>query len=121
MPGVDKLDDLTGSMLWAKRQRAPKLKATAAECRGLIPIAAHLAETLLTDPDSTGLAVKQATRELHACYQCLAPGPCSGSLADHSRRFCSIWVAVADKQPDIFRVKPKMHLFQELCEMSGDT
>ena len=37
-------------------------------------------------------------------------------LATHRRKFCALKVALEARRPDIFRAKPKLHLFQELCE-----
>ena len=121
MPNSAKLDDLTDSMIKGKHLKAPKLKANAAECRGLVPIGARLASDLLSSKDSLQQSVKQASQELNACYECLDKGPDSSALASHCRRFCTLWVALEAVQPDVFRVKPKMHMFQELCEMSGPT
>ena len=63
--------------------------------------------------------MKRTTVELAACYSCLAEtAPFSADrLADYSRRFETLFVALESRAPLAFRVKPKLHRFQELCEM----
>ena len=72
---------------------------------------------------SVQATVLHATRELSHCYRCLSSTTLfrRDLLAQHSRRFCTLWVALEGLVGGIFRVKPKMHLFQELCEMEFPT
>ncbi len=116
-PGA-KLDTLTRNML-SPDKPSPKLKSYGAETRGLVPIAVHLANEMLADDDMMELSVKQATRDLAACYDCLSHDApfAADRLCEHSRRFMTMLVALEVQSPEIFRVKPKHHLFQELCEM----
>ena len=120
----DKLDQLTLNML-SPTAKAPKLKAYAAECRTLVPVAERLAEQLLNTDDHFEGCVMQATRELAACYRALSSEQIFSAdlLADHCRRFCILYVSIeeAAAAQEIFRVKPKLHLFQELCEMEEQT
>ena len=39
------------------------------------------------------------------------------NLADNSRRFCSLFVAL-ENVSDVFHVRPKMHMMQEMLELS---
>ena len=89
--------------------------------QGLIPIAGALARDLLGDDDPVEVAAKSATAELEGCYQCLSWGSDSSRLAEHCVRFCTLCVSLEEQADYVFRVKPKTHLFQELCEMSGPT
>ena len=126
MTGIkeDKLDHLTLNML-SPSAKAPKLKAYAAECRTLVPVAERLAEKYLDSEDHLEGCVLQATRELAACYRALSSQQIFGAdlLADHCRRFCILYVSIeeAAAAQGVFRVKPKLHLFQELCEMEDQT
>ena len=119
--GTDsKLDDLYPTMLKATKDQAPKLKCNAAECRGFMPIAHRMAQDLLSRDDPFELTVLTATEHLLGCYQCLSRTQDEATLARHSRRFCTLWVSLEEVHGG-FRIKPKMHLFQELCEMAGPT
>ena len=118
-PKFAKLDHLTRNML-SPSARSPKQRAHGSEAHGLVPIARQLALELLgdADPDHT---VKHATLELAACYDCLSSAR-AHKLPVHSRAFCTMWVALEDlHDPETFHIKPKMHLFQELCEMQEAT
>jgi hypothetical protein len=99
----------------------PKLKAKAAEARLLVPFAVEACEKMLDDTNPIHRAVKHAAKELNACYQCLAGASFSvESIRDHCRRFCLLMVSLetitGGKDSLDWRVKPKLHLFQELCE-----
>ena len=59
-------------MLKATKDKAPKLKSNAAECRGLMPIAHKMAQDLLSRDDPFELTVLTATEHLWGCYQCLS-------------------------------------------------
>ena len=123
-PDASKLDNLTENMLSLDKP-SPKLKAYAAECRGLVPIMATLASQILddSDPASVEATVLHCTMELSQCYSCLSSSTLFARdlLAEHSRRFCTLWVALEGLGGDIFRIKPKMHMFQELCEVELPT
>ena len=121
-PCDSQLEDLTLNML-SPNARSPKLRGYGAECRGLVPIARRMASEMLADADGIGAAVREATSHLHACYEALSAHAVDASarLAEHCRKFCTLWVDLESTMPEIFRIKPKMHLFQELCEMQGET
>ena len=123
-PGGSRLDNLTEKMLSLDKP-SPKLKAYAAECRGLVPIMSTLASQLLdaTDPHSVQATVLHCTMELSQCYACLSSSTLfrRDLLGQHSKRFCTLWVTLEGLEGGIFRIKPKMHLFQELCEMELPT
>jgi len=113
-----KLDNLTLAMLKYGKPTSPKLKAHAAEVRGLIPIARDLVELLLDDADPIDHTVKMAMVSLSACYDCLsADHPSPNAFKDHSRRFASLFVAL-EQRTTTFGIRPKLHMFQELCEMT---
>ena len=113
-------NNLTLKMIRKSASVPPKLRGRAAEVRGLVPFAAQVAQELLSDADPVESTAKQCASHLLACYNCLAAASyCPDQLADHSRRLCLLWVALEAATPEdhtIWRVKPKLHLFQELCE-----
>ena len=113
-----RLDNSTLAMLKYGKPTSPKLKAHAAEVRGLIPIARDLVELLLDDADPIDHTVKMAMVSLSACYDCLsADHPSPNAFKDHSRRFASLFVAL-EQRTTTFGIRPKLHMFQELCEMT---
>ena len=97
----------------------PKLRGKAAEIRGIVPFVEQVAYRHLGDtPVET--AAKRAAQELSAMYSCLSESApfAADRMANHSRRLASLWVGLerASDAP-AWRVKPKMHLMQELCEV----
>ena len=122
-PCASRLDDLTDQMLNLRGAGAPKLKAHAAECRGLVPVAREIAAHLLGDAaDPRDQSVREATFELARCYDALshtAPDP-QQTLADTCKRFCALYIAL-DGRVEPFHIRPKLHLAQELLEMQNGT
>lgn len=111
-----RLDNLSLSMI-GFGTRAPKLKAQAGETRGLILFAHEACLQFLSKQDPIEEAVICASAELLACYQNLSSAVFSAeALAFHCKRFCALAVALEDKSPETWHIKPKLHLFQELCE-----
>lgn len=120
--GTDsRLDNLTEKML-QKSGAPPKLRARGAECRGLINFCREQVEAHFDDHDPEEGAAKQAAIHLQACYQSL-----HGALFDHevlrehSRKFCIQFSALeatfgAGGTAMKWRLKPKVHQMQELCE-----
>ena len=118
-----KLDTLTMSMLRKTASSAPKLRSKAAESRGLVPIAKEIAEEVLSSLDPVQNAVKQIAILLNKCYEQLSPAVFhSPTLQESCRKLCGLYIGLGDHYDNgfSFRFKPKWHLFQELCEMSGD-
>ena len=114
-PPVARLDTLTVNML-SPTGASPKLKCYAVEGRSIIPIATDLCRALLNPEDPLEQAVATAMEALNGCYECLSSTEvATHKLPDTSCRFASLYVALADRCPP-FRIKPKLHLFQELCE-----
>jgi len=99
----------------------------AAESRALVPFAHRVALERLGTDDAEEEAARAAATELHLCYQALS-GDCpdqAGQLAKCSRRFAKLSVAlerlaIAKGQEKLWTIKPKLHLFQEMCERSLD-
>jgi len=116
-----RLDSLTESMLVAPN-RPPKLRAKAAEARFLVPFCKEQAARHLVDTDPEQAAAKAAAAHLHECYECLHEASFDHvHLRDNSRKFCILYAAlerVSGTTALKWRMKPKMHLMQELCEMA---
>ena len=119
-PPHAKLDNLTGNML-SLTHAAPQLRAYGSEVRGLVPIIEDMAtDKLAGTGDPTDATVLRATRELSLCYAAMVAGSYD-ELREHSRKFATIFVSLENALPGQFRVKPKMHMMQEMCEMAGHT
>ena len=118
----DKLTDLTLTMFLRPRA-APKLRASAAQARALVPFVAQAALALLPG-DGLEEGVRMAAQHLQACYQALSAGAPNRQelLAASARRFALQYIALerASASPTAWRVKPKMHLFLELARQRGD-
>jgi len=112
-----RLDHLTPLML-CKPMQTPKLRAKAAEARGLVPFARDTALLLLSDAVPTESTAKEAAICLASCYDALSHTTfLADDLKKHCRKFCLLTVALEAADEKLWRVKPKLHLFQELCEM----
>ena len=118
-PGLACLDNLTVRMIKPEGARAAKMKCYGAETKGLLPVVHHLVREMLCDDGVDG-SIKVGTEHLFACYQCLsATTPFAADrLAEQCNRFAALYVALERVTDGAFRTKPKLHIFQELCEMS---
>ena len=116
----NRLKTLTKLMLRKKPSASPKIRASASEARALIAFAKHEAEASLDPTNMYQQTILEATLHLHSCYSMLAHNAWDKtSMEMHCVKFCILYKALeayataADK--NLWRVKPKMHLFQELC------
>ena len=115
----DRLQDLTKGMIQSSG-KAPKLRCSAACCRALIPWAAAAAEALLDTNCPLENQMIVAAKNLASCYQCLSSDSIfyADLLKDHSIKFAASYTALSvatAHSPKTWRVKPKMHMFLELC------
>ena len=116
----DRLQNLVPTML-SKPGQPPKLRSSAAQCRALVPFAAELAAAHCEDGVPLEQAMKTAAQELHQCYMALSSAAGrADALVVHSRRFAAQYVAietVMQRRGDhvSWRIKPKLHMFLELC------
>ena len=81
-----------------------------------------LADELLDRTDAVEDVMWHTMQEFAACYRQLSDGVAFAAdlLADHCRRFCTLYISLEEIDAT-FRIKPKLHLMQELCEMSLPT
>jgi hypothetical protein len=111
------LDNLTKNML-GKQGKCPKLRGRAAEIRALIPFSVKLAALVLKPDDLIEQGIILAAKALNECYNNLHKDVYSKSdMAKACKTFC-ILMCELETRTQVFRVIPKQHLFQELCEMS---
>jgi hypothetical protein len=116
---TSRLDNLYPSMI-CQSGKQPKLRGKAAECRYLVPFAKLLVTNHFSDENVYEKTIKQATFALNKCYDCLSMHRFSAEvLANSSKEFALLSCALEKHaQSKRWRVKPKLHLFQEMCECS---
>ena len=118
-----RLQTLTFGMI-KKKNCPPKLRCKAAEARALIPFAHLAAQKFLSDSDVTEEAAKSMANHLNVMYHALSADTIfrDDTMREHCRKFCVLYCTLEDQHKDHpqkpWRVKPKMHLMQELCEMT---
>jgi hypothetical protein len=115
-----RLDNLTELMLRKKQSSSPKLRAKAAEARGLVNFAVQEALASLDPSNVVHQTAQQAALHLQACYNCLSPERFDGeALQRESIQFCTLYGALEIHSQTLgettWKVKPKFHMFQELC------
>ena len=112
-----RLDNLKPSMI-KQPKKHPKLRAKAAEARGLVPFGHMMAQELLGD-EGVEMAAKAAMQHLQECYSMLSVASFNSDvMATSSHKFCVLYVALEEALPSVFHIKPKLHMFQELTQMS---
>lgn len=116
-----RLDDLTLEMFYGKGSKPNKLRAKGGETRQLVPFLAEFAQEM-SHVNETWAMVARLCHELHQCAKEAASTPfVPEKLASSSRKVCALWanLAAAEEARGNFvtwKIKPKFHLFQELCE-----
>lgn len=114
----DQLQTLVLSMLRQGRN-PPKLRCSAAQCRALVPFALKVATDILDPADDIEATAIQAMRHLSECYKALGDSSPSFSakLKENSTKFALLYCALEATDPTgvRWRVKPKLHMFLELC------
>ena len=115
---ADRLQSITPMML-QQPKKAPKLRGYAATTRALVPFACELAEELLSAADPVENAARVGVYHLGQCYQALRHSSffASDILREHSTKFALQYVSLeaAHAGTRQWRIKPKLHLFLELC------
>ena len=115
-----RLDHLTHTMIKKSGGRCtPKLRGRAADIRALIPCGRQLAMSHLDTAVPMEATAQQMACQLEACYDMLQRDRYEATrMADASRRFCLLAQSMEAHDPVNWATKPKLHLFQELCEES---
>jgi hypothetical protein len=119
---IDKLPRLTELMIRKKSTACPKLRASASEARHLVKFIMQETANCFSDHDPIELAVKKAAVHLHSCYECLSHDKFQADvLKDNCIRFCTLYKTLEEKVPgNYWKIKPKMHLFAELCSSGAN-
>lgn len=116
----NRLPCLTPLMVRKKERAPPKLRAKAAEARGLVGFALHIAQEKLDSGDVFENAIIEAARRLSRVYDCLSAAnwdPATFSRA--VQEFALLYVALEAQSPEpLWRVKPKLHPFLELARLA---
>ena len=114
----DKLETLVPTMIKGQK-KSPKLRASGAQARALIPFTVEASGKWLDDDDPVELAAKSAAIHINECYAALsvAKETWQSQLLLNSVSFAHQYVALSDHQGDgkLWKIKPKLHLFLELC------
>lgn len=114
---TDRLQTLVPTM-FMQRGKAPKLRCSAAQCRAMIPFGLEMS-AMLNPANEVEAAAQQAMYHLDQCYKALSSTSIffADAFRDHSTKFGLLYVALeaAHEGTRDFRVKPKLHLFMELC------
>jgi hypothetical protein len=105
--------------------KANKMKCKASIARDLVPFLPTLCRRFLNSGSEHDRAVQVLVQSLADCYKLMeTPGP---DLRKASQRFANACAAleheVLQRNPNDphWRIKPKLHLFQELCEFGQRT
>ena len=117
-PPQARLDDFSRNIL-GMNKTCPKMKCYGKECQGLVPVLQAMVRERLNEADPVQQTVLQATESLALCYTYARQrtDEASEGLRAQCRRFCTLWVALERLDATAWHCKPKMHMFQELCEM----
>ena len=113
-----RLDNLTLTMI-RQPGKPPKLRAKAAEARALVPFALEQAEAKFSKLDPVEHSAQLCAGHLAKCYSCLSVANYNADvMKEHCKAFCLLYCGLeaTASNPMLWRVKPKLHLFQELCE-----
>lgn len=115
-----RLDNLTLTMLRKTPTSSPKLRAKAAEARCLVRFARLMSHKYLSADIPVQATARQASEHLENCYRQLSAHEFSPSvLQQECTKFCLLYGALEEQYDgSLWKVKPKFHLWQELC-MSG--
>ena len=96
------------------------LRASAAQVRALVPFAKELTAELFADGSPREEAMRVAAANLASCYEGLSSGGDGDLMRRCSINFAAQWLALERAfDSGFFRVKPKLHLFLELCSEGG--
>ena len=115
----DRMQSFRWNNVQAKTKKPPKLRGcNAATVRALIPFGHLIAQEFLSDEVPCESAAKCAAHHLLMCYQSLSKTSVFAheTLLHSSIAFALQFSTLSDITPGaLWRVKPKMHRFLELC------
>ena len=120
----DHLDVLLHSN-FAQPNKGFKLRASAAQCRFLVPFGLHLAEEVLSAEDPVESTIRNCARHLNNVYTTLSKRSIffNDVAREESTKFALRYVALHDilnsKDNRAWRIKPKLHMFLHICSDGG--
>ena len=99
-----------------KASKPPKLRASAGVVRHLIPYSKELVDRFCTGGDPQEMAMRAGAHSLCECYMALRTDSIfkKDTLHDHSILFCLQYSFLHRNYGQVWRMKPKTHLFLEL-------
>lgn len=113
-----RLETLTLNMIQKATGQPPKLRARGAEARGLVAFVRDETAAMFRDDVPEEATAKAAAAHLFAMYQNLSTFS-HESLSLNSRKFAILWRGLEQNADGpMWRSKPKLHMMQELCELS---
>ena len=100
-------------------KKSPKLKGKGAHVRALVPVLDMIVQRTFVSDDQHSLTVKACMNNLAICYSCLIDFS-AHKLDVAARHMALLYVSLEKEQTNKrvlkrWRVKPKLHLFLELC------
>jgi len=116
--GVQDRFDCLLPTFFEPKDGAYKLRGSAAKIRALVPFCWHLAQEILDIRVPKNAAMRHAAFHLYEVYCALSadhPDPCA-SMKEHGIKFAIFYVGLHDHlhaaDDKAWRMKPKLHLFQ---------
>ena len=111
----DQIKKFTKNTIRPDAKDPPKLHCSAAQCRALVYFGHTAAQRFLSDAVPAEAAAKLAAYHLNVCYSTLKK-PNNEALFSSSQAFVLQYAALMAISDGIaWRIKPKAHLFLELC------
>ena len=115
---ADRLNILKPSM-FREKASTPELSAGAAEVRALVPFAKELVDGWGSNITAEMATCKEAMGQLHECYTFLSEERQTeleaGGLLTAGLAFHDLVVSLHKHNPARWGLRPKMHIFLELC------
>ena len=118
---ADRLHNLTRTMVKPKKGSI-ELSGSGAQIRALVPYALQLVNTWEEPLTVEQYHARTAMRHLHRCYAFLSaeqPPPGRATLLDSALAFHTTLRSLHGIDPKRWQLRPKLHLFMELCSEAG--
>ena len=119
---ADRLHNLTRTMVKPKKGSI-ELSGSGAQIRALVPYALQLVNRWEPPLDAELFLARAATRRLHRCYTFLSAdaeaAPGAANLQDSAVAFHTTVRSLHDINSKRWQLRPKLHLFMELCSEPG--
>ncbi len=125
---TSRLSRLTRGVVKGKKATTAKMRCGAGMLRHMVPWALEMAEAFLDrrngvdERAAVESSIHAGMKSLCRCYEALSDNHpfAVDILREHSSKFATQTAALQDALPAHFKVKPKMHMFLELCMGGGE-